>query len=227
MTGNPGVKTFKIPLCTVMLSLHSLLLGGIVGYVIGSIPSAYLITKWKAGLDLRQEGSRNIGAMNAYEVTGKRSIGQLVLAADLLKGFLPVLVFEVAGLSEPLLVLIPALVLGHCYPIWLRFHGGRGLATTAGALALVNPPAVLIWLAIYGITKKFRDHVHFASIVASGGALLLLLVLPIKLIEATTLGMSGVQEDGRNLQVSIGLVVLIILSRHIEPFLLLLRNRSR
>jgi len=230
---NTGAKTFNIPLhFTIMLSLHSLLLGGIVGYLIGSIPSAYIIAKWKAGLDLRQEGSRNIGARNAFEVTGKRSIGQLVLAADVLKGLLPVLVFELARPGNPattnqaLLVLIPTLVLGHCYPIWLRFHGGRGLATTAGALALVNPPAVLVWLLIYGITKRLRDHVHFASIIASVGALLLLLVIPINFIEATTLAISGLQQDGSDLRISIGVVILIILSRHIEPFLTMIRSRD-
>lgn len=209
-----------------MLSFHSLLLGGIVGYLIGSIPSAYLITKWRTGIDLRQEGSRNIGARNAFEVTGNRSIGQLVLAVDILKGLLPVLGFEFAGWPQPLLVLIPALVLGHCYPVWLRFHGGRGLATTAGALALVNPAAPLVWLLIYGITIKFRDHVHFASIIASGGALLLLLVLPIHFIEATTLAITGLQHSGSDLQISIGMVILIILSRHIEPFLAMIRSRN-
>jgi acyl phosphate:glycerol-3-phosphate acyltransferase len=209
-----------------MLSLHSLLLGGILGYLIGSIPSAYLITKRKAGLDLRREGSRNIGARNAFEVTGKRSVGQLVLAADLLKGLLPVLAFELVGWSQPLLVLIPALVLGHCYPVWLRFHGGRGLATTAGALALVNPAAPLVWLLIYGITIKFRDHVHFASIIASGGALLLLMIVPIPFLEATTLAITELQHSGSDLQISIGVVILIILSRHIEPFLAMIRSRN-
>ena len=75
-----------------MLSLQSLLLGGIAGYLIGSIPSAYLITKWKTGIDLRKEGSKNIGARNAFEVTGNKSIGSIVLVMDLLKGLLPVLV---------------------------------------------------------------------------------------------------------------------------------------
>ncbi|HZK76129.1 MAG TPA: glycerol-3-phosphate acyltransferase [Candidatus Kapabacteria bacterium] len=214
-----------------MLSLHSLLLVGIIGYFIGSIPSAFLITKWKTGIDLRNEGSRNIGAMNAYEVTGKRSIGQLVLMADVLKGLIPVLIFELIRPGNPattnaLLVLLPALVLGHCYPVWLRFHGGRGLATSAGALALVYPAALLLWPLIYGITKRLRDHVHFASIIASGGALLLLLIVPIHFIEATTLAISGLQHSGSDLRLSIGVVILIILSRHFEPFLAMIRNRT-
>ncbi len=210
-----------------MLSLHSLLLGGIVGYAMGSIPSAYLITKWRAGLDLRQWGTGNIGAMNAYDVTGKRSIGTLVFIADFLKGMLPVLAFELLGWSGPLVVLLPTLVLGHCYPVWLRFQGGRGLATTAGALILVHPAAVFLWLALYGLSKKFWDNVHGASVLACGGALLFLLLLPISFIQKTTLPISGLADSGLLVRASIGVMVLIILSRFLEPFLELLRRRTR
>jgi glycerol-3-phosphate acyltransferase PlsY len=215
-----------------MLSLHSLLLGGIAGYLVGSIPFAYLIAKWKTGVDLRSEGSRNIGARNAFEVTGKRSIGSLVLTADLLKGLLPVLVFELcrpgnpATTTEVLLVLIPSLVLGHCYPVWLRFHGGRGLATIAGALLLVNPAAIAFWLFIYFMSSRFSRHVHFSAIMASGAALLVLLVLPVHFLEETTLALSGLDQSGSELKISIGVALLIILSRHIEPFLALVRGKK-
>ncbi len=215
-----------------MLSLHSLLLGGIAGYLVGSIPSAYLITKWKTGVDLRKEGSRNIGAMNAFEVTGKRSIGSLVLAADLLKGLLPALILELcrpgnpATTTEALLVLIPALALGHCYPVWLRFHGGRGLATVAGALLLVNPPAIIFWLLVYFIVNRLSRQVHFSAILASGAALLVLLVLPVHFLEETTVAMSTPGHSGSELKISIGVALIIILSRHIEPFLALVRGKK-
>ncbi len=208
-----------------MLLLHSLILGSLVGYCCGSIPSAYLLTRWKAGLDLRREGSRNIGARNAFEVTGNRSIGRWVLAADILKALLPVLVFELLGLSQPLLVLLPALVLGHCYPVWLLFHGGRGLATSAGALLLVNPAAVIAWLVLYAIFQRIREDVHFSSVMASGGALLLLLLLPFRVIEATTFSMSGLEHEAPQLTLSIGIIVLVILSRHIEPMVQRVRKR--
>ncbi len=74
-----------------MLGLQSLFLGSTLGYIIGSIPSAYLITKWKTGMDLRNEGSKNIGARNAFEVTGNKSIGSIVLVLDLLKDYCPFL----------------------------------------------------------------------------------------------------------------------------------------
>ena len=216
-----------------MLSLHTLLIGGIAGYLIGSIPSAYLVTKSKTGLDLRRLGSRNIGARNAFEVTGNRSIGSIVLAADLLKGLLPILLLELVGRTGSISILLPALVLGHCYPVWLRFHGGRGLATTAGELSLVNPAAVAVWLLFYIITKKltFRRSssgfdVHFASILASGGSLLLLLIVPSSTLEMTTLSVSGLAHSPSVLQLSIGIVVLIILSRHIGPVIEMLRSRA-
>jgi acyl phosphate:glycerol-3-phosphate acyltransferase len=209
-----------------MLSHQSLLLGGILGYLIGSIPSAYLITKWRTGMDLRSEGSKNIGARNAFEVTGDKSIGSLVLVLDLLKGLLPVLGFEIAGCSDALVVLIPALVLGHCYPIWLRFHGGRGLATMAGALLLVNPIAIVFWLLVYSIANRLSKHVHFAIIMACGAALLLILVLPINILEQTILAISGMNHAGRKFQFSVGVALLIILSRHIEPFLELVRGKA-
>ncbi len=216
-----------------MLSLHSLLLGSILGYFIGSIPSAYLVTKWKTGQDLRRLGSRNIGARNAFEVTGNRSIGAIVLVADLLKGLIPILAFELEGWLAPIPVLVPALVLGHCYPVWLRFHGGRGLATSAGALALVNPAAVAVWILFYGLTKKLMPtdkwdgfDVHFASILASGGVLTLLLIVPHPLLEMTSLSMSGLAGNSGAVQISVGIVVLIILSRHIEPVIQMLRERT-
>ena len=207
-----------------MLSLQSLLLGGIAGYLFGSIPSAYLITKWKTGIDLRSEGSKNIGARNAFEVTGNKSIGSLVLVMDLLKGLLPILVCEIAGCSGALPILIPTLVLGHCYPVWLKFHGGRGLATLAGALLLVNPLAIILWLFVYWIANRLSKHAHFAIIMACGAMLLLILVLPIDTLEQTILSISGLSHAGREFQISVGVALLIILSRHIEPFLELIRG---
>ncbi len=209
-----------------MLGLHSLFLGSTLGYIIGSIPSAYLITKWKTGMDLRNEGSKNIGARNAFEVTGNKSIGSIVLAMDLLKGLLPVLVCEIAGCSDVLAVLIPALVLGHCYPVWLKFHGGRGLATLAGTLLLVNPIAIIFWLLVYIIANRLSKHVHFAIIMACGASLLLVLVLPIDALEQTILAISGLDHSGRQFQFSVGVALLIILSRHIEPFLELVQEKA-
>jgi glycerol-3-phosphate acyltransferase PlsY len=219
-----------VRLVTQSVNISDFLIGGIAGYFIGSIPLAYLITKWKTGVDLRNAGSRNIGAMNAFEVTGKKSIGSLVLVADFLKGLLPVLLFELVRPGNPattnygLLVLLPALVLGHCYPIWLRFHGGRGLATTAGALIPVIPAAVILWLLVYMLTKRVINQVHIGATVATIAVGLLLWLLPANSIESATLSFSGLSNSVADVRFSMSALILIILSRHIEPLFIHFRK---
>ena len=161
--------------------------------------------------------------MNAFEVTGKKSVGSLVLVLDLLKGFLPVVAFEWGWPGNPattnysLLVLIPALVLGHCYPIWLRFHGGRGLATTAGALMPVIPSVVIVWLLIFLLTKRLIDQVHIDASVATLAIAILLWALPVSSIERATLSFSGLSNAIEAIRFSISALILVILSRHVEP----------
>lgn len=205
----------------------SLAVTAIAGYLIGSIPFAYLVTRRKTGLDLRQHGTKNIGAANAYDVTGKRSIGQTVLVLDLLKGLVPVFVCELLGLSSAILVLLPALVLGHCYPIWLRFRGGRGLATTAGALLLVQPIAVLLWCIGYVLANRIRRDTHFAAIVTTGVCIAVLLFVDDSMVRATTMPFSGLARNAPQLTISILLVLTIILSRYVQPFMALVKgNRA-
>ncbi len=208
------------------LSISSLLLDGIAGYLIGSIPFAYLITKSKTGMDIRQHGSHSVGTMNSYEVTGQKSIGSLVFAGDFLKGLIPVLLFEILGLHDALLILLPSLVLGHCYPVWLRFHGGRGLATAAGAVLVVNPLFVLIWVAGFVVFWKIRHDIHVAAIVTSLICLGVVLLSPAQTIEMGTLAFSGLSQEPHPLSISIGALLLIILTRHVGPFMDLVRARG-
>ncbi len=208
------------------LTPESLLLGGLLGYLIGSIPFAYIIMRRKSGIDIRKHGSGNVGALNAFEVSGEKSIGRTVLALDMLKGFLPVLIFELLGDSSSLIVLIPALVLGHCYPVWLGFRGGRGLATAAGALLLVSPGVVVLWGVVYLLGRRMQDNVHFASVLATCVAIILLLLIPVNLISSVTLPFSGHGQLGAQLVLSISLALLIILSRLIGPFWSFVRQRN-
>lgn len=208
------------------LSPESLLLGGLLGYLIGSIPFAYIIMRRKSGIDIRKHGSGNVGALNAFEVSGEKSIGRTVLALDMLKGFLPVLIFELLGDSSSLLILIPALVLGHCYPVWLGFRGGRGLATAAGALLLVFPGVVVLWGVTYLLGRRIQDDVHFASVLATCVAIILLLLVPVEMISSATLPFSGLGQLGGQLVLSISLALLIILSRLIGPFWTFVKQRN-
>jgi len=126
------------------------------GYLIGSIDFAVLAARWK-GVDIYSKGSGNPGASNVSRVIGRRA-GALVLVGDLLKGVAAAAVGEAVGGSE--LVGLAAggmAVAGHCFPVWHRFKGGKGVATTVGVLLWAIPwlglGLALIWAVIIGVTR--------------------------------------------------------------------------
>ena len=145
----------------------------IISYFIGSLPSGYLAGKLR-GVDVRVAGSGNIGATNVFRVLGKTA-GTAVLAVDALKGFaaarwIPPLVAQFfPGPSRQDLALAAgaAVVLGHMYPCWLKFKGGKGIATSAGVGIAWAPAACLATLAIWGIVFVSTKYVSAASIVAA------------------------------------------------------------
>jgi glycerol-3-phosphate acyltransferase PlsY len=197
-----------------------------IGYLIGSIPFAYIVTRWRTGRDLRREGTGNIGTANAFEVTGDRLVGVLALLLDLLKGAVPVLIFKSVGWTSAIPILLPALILGHCYPVWLRFHGGKGLATTAGALLVSYPLFLAVWIATYFIARAYRKDIDFDSIMACGASLVALLVVPSEVVYWTAIAMPRDLVPAQSVMLSISLVVLIILTRHWRPMVAMLRGRS-
>lgn len=139
-----------------------------VSYLIGSLPTAYLVVKWKTHQDVRKVGSGNVGALNSYEITGSRLVGLTVLLVDLMKGALSVLVtrFLFDGSFVVLGVSVLSVVVGHCYPVWLGFKGGRGLASAAGAVLMVNWIFVLVWCTLWFITYLLTRNVHKGNISA-------------------------------------------------------------
>src|SRR5437763_9697401 len=143
-------------------------------YLLGSIPFGYLIGRI-AGIDIRQAGSCNIGATNVVRVLGKR-YGYLVFILDFLKGFGAVKLSMLLATRPPPdfnspevfgIIAAACSVVGHSYPLWLRFRGGKGVATSAGALfaltALGGLIALATWIAIFWLTR----YVSVASITAA------------------------------------------------------------
>ena len=133
-----------------------------LSYLIGSIPSGYLVARSK-GIDISKHGSSNIGAANVARVMGK-NWGYLVGLCDFLKGFLATkLGFLIAShflLSSVLGSVIAAIasILGHNYPVWLGFKGGKGIATSGGAVLALLPPLVfvsagVVWVAVFLISR--------------------------------------------------------------------------
>jgi glycerol-3-phosphate acyltransferase PlsY len=150
------------------------LLSFALGYLLGSVPFGLLLAKLAGLGDLRQIGSGNIGATNVLR-TGNKKIAALTLLLDLLKGTAAVLVGSMFGPHAAMLAGLGAF-LGHLFPVWLGFRGGKGVATYLGVLlGLYWPAAALfavVWLAI-AATTRFSSLSALAASLASLGALLL------------------------------------------------------
>jgi glycerol-3-phosphate acyltransferase PlsY len=142
-------------------------------YIVGSCPNGYLVAKSR-GIDIRQHGSGNIGATNVLRVVGKRW-GYLVFFLDSLKGFLAVgaahylavLAKGVSHLEFVGIVAGVACILGHTFPVWLKFRGGKGVATSAGVLLGLMPLAVLSVFIIWVVVFKMTRYVSVASLAAA------------------------------------------------------------
>ncbi len=149
----------------------------LVAYLMGSIPTGYLVARAR-GVDIRAVGSGNIGATNVFRALG-RTAGTAVLAMDLLKGLLAcTVVIAWAGriLHGPnapapaesyAIVAGVSAVLGHNYTCWLRFKGGKGIATSAGVLIAIVPAALIIILAVWVLIFALTRYVSLASVAAS------------------------------------------------------------
>ncbi len=153
----------------------------LASYALGSI-SFGLILAARRGVDLRAVGSGNVGATNAGRALGRRA-GRIVLLLDALKGLAPTLVAAlVAGLDSPWTAAAGlAAVLGHCWPIWHGFRGGKGAATAAGAMLVLAWPAGLAAILSYLAAKRVSRKVSVGSLTGSlVGALVAMALGPLR-----------------------------------------------
>jgi acyl phosphate:glycerol-3-phosphate acyltransferase len=138
-------------------------------YLLGSVPTGYILGS-VAGVDVRKAGSGNVGATNVARVVGKR-YGILTLVADIAKGFVPVIVALNIGLTSTATSFAGiAAFLGHLYPVFLRFQGGKGVATALGVFLGLAPWATLILMAIFVLVLLAARVVSLSSMVAAGCA---------------------------------------------------------
>lgn len=197
-----------------------------LGYLIGSVPAAYLVVRWKARIDIRHAGSGNVGTLNSFLVTRSKLVGGLVLLLDLSKGLLAVWVAgalpgEGFGLRA---AAASAAVLGHNYPVWLAFRGGRGLACAAGAFLAISWPVVPAWLAAWGAGYLWMRAVNPANALATVVVLCCALALPAQWV--AQVAPEGADVTGY--RAFVVAVMMIILARHISPVTEFLRgHRSR
>lgn len=149
------------------MSDRSIIVGLIGAYLLGSIPFGYILVRIFYGADVRQSGSGNIGATNVSRTSPL--LGLVTLVLDALKGTAAVLLvlLWIHGDRTPAFAAAFAAIAGHVFPVWLRFRGGKGVATGLGSFLLLTPKAVLLAIAIFiAVLAAFR-WVALASIVAS------------------------------------------------------------
>ena len=136
------------------------------GYAIGSVPFAYLLAR-RAGIDVRVAGSGNVGATNVLRTTGT-PLGVMVMSLDIAKGAAAVLFAHLAaGTIASMAAAGAAAIVGHIYPVWLRFHGGKGVAVAAGVFAVLAPVAAAVAAAVFLVTVWATRLVSLGSIVAT------------------------------------------------------------
>jgi glycerol-3-phosphate acyltransferase PlsY len=191
------------------------LISCIIGYLLGSFPTAYLILKKIKGIDITTKGSGNVGAMNSYEVTNSKKFGIFVLIVDLLKGLLSVIVVLVIIRSSFTLASLSLLfsIFSHCFNPWINFKGGRGLATAAGGLLILFPAMVLTWIILYVFTYLIKKDILISNIAATILSLVFVFLGNQELIKFAYPKPVGVNE--LLLFSSAGLLIIFI--KHIEP----------
>ena len=148
------------------MSLFVWLIGA---YLVGSIPASLLVARIAKGIDIRQHGSGNPGATNVYRVCGPVP-GIIAFAADFLKGFLPVLLaLRYLGNGNPLSALAVGLacILGHVFTVFLRFKGGKGVATGAGVFFALLPLPALFAFILFWVIFFLTGYISLSSIAAA------------------------------------------------------------
>lgn len=139
----------------------------VAAYLLGSIPFALFAARRWSGADLRQSGSGNLGATNVMRVSGVGA-GAIVAALDMAKGAASVLMAQRLTTHDaaPAVAAIAAIV-GHVYPVWLRFRGGKGVATAFGAFATLTPIAAVPALAVFVVAASATKYISLGSVLAS------------------------------------------------------------
>ena len=136
-----------------------------ISYFIGTIPFGYILFKLLKKKDIRNYGSGNIGATNVNRLLGKK-LGAITLFLDFLKAFLPTLLIKITFGNELAALCGFSCILGHMFPVWLKFKGGKGVASFIGFLSVISWPLFVIFLFFWLIVVKIFKYSSLGAIVA-------------------------------------------------------------
>jgi len=187
----------------------TLLAAGVIGYLLGSIPFGLLLTRLAGYGDIRRIGSGNIGATNVLR-TGSKGAAALTLLLDLAKGFAAVVIGKVWGVDAAL-VAAGCVIIGHAFPLWLGFRGGKGLATALGVVIALAWPVAVAAAPVWLTTAFWSRYSSLAALVAAAAAAI---VAPFV-------------TDGATAAVIAAIALLIILRHHANIRRLIAGTESR
>lgn len=199
-----------------------------ISYLVGSFPTAYIFLKKFKNIDITQAGSGNVGALNSYQVSSSKIIGLLVLLIDLIKGiavgmiskyFFP----EIFWLNATSIGLA---VLGHCYSPWLKFKGGKGLATAAGGSFTIAPIIFVIWVLFWLTSFIYKRKLQFSNISATL-LTLLITVTSADIISKESWFTSPGVDHGYEFIIPISALLLIIISKHLDALKEIFFSKSK
>jgi acyl phosphate:glycerol-3-phosphate acyltransferase len=203
------------------MALYALLVAIGIGYLCGSLPWGLWLGRWVCGLDVRQHGSRNLGATNVYRVLGP-ALGIVTLVLDVLKGAIPVWLVPALPVMDHFpggrewcsVTVALAAVTGHMFTLFAGFKGGKGVATTLGVLLALSPPAFVAFLVVFVVTVAITRYVSIGSVMGSlGFAYTLLWVAP---------------QGARSPLFLLGVALaVLVIARHRENFRRLARGEER
>ena len=195
------------------------LLSAIIGYLLGSIPTGYLMLK-RQGINIMTSGSGNVGAMNTFDITNSKVTGLLVFFIDAIKGllsvYIPLLLFPF-GFGYAAIALLFA-VLSHCYNPWIKFKGGRGLATSLGGTLLIAPFIPTLWIFTWILVYLIKKDILLGNIIATFLAILIILTFPDFVSQYS---FPKAESISSLMFFSTGLLMIIFI-KHIDPLMELL-----
>lgn len=183
-------------------------------YLVGATPTSYLVGRVVHGIDLREHGSGNLGATNAFRVLGWKA-ALPVMVVDVLKGWIPTALFPLLDGAVPAewaLAYGAAAIVGHVFSIYVGFRGGKGVATSAGVFLALAPWAVVIGLVVWGVTVTLTRIVSLGSLLAA-------LILPVAVF--------ATNEPAPVVWLSVGLALFVIYAHRVNIRRLVHGNENR
>lgn len=200
------------------------LISSTIGYLLGSMPTAYILLKKSKGIDITKEGSGNVGAMNSFEVTKSKFLGIVVFIVDFLKGaasvLIPIIIYPNQFIFPAIALLFAAF--SHCFNPWIKFKGGRGLATAAGGAAFIFPFLLIVWCVLWVIFYIMRKEILLANI--SSTIFSLLVVFTTSEIAVKYAYPKPVTSE--TLVLTSTSVLITIFIKHINPLLELIKKQK-